>query len=589
MKLCALVLVLSTSVFVFGQDSTNPKAQFVLQKNAAVPMRDGLVLRADIMRPTEGGKFPVLVYRTPYGKDDAQQEYTTFRHAVERGYAVVIQDVRGRFHSDGDFRPYENEGRDGYDTIEWAASQPWSNGDVGTFGLSYPGAVQWLAAVQNPPHLKAMIPAMTFSTPQNFFYARGTWDMSWIEWIWDNIAWDTRAKKNLPGPRTYDEALAAWKGEGAKMLNTLPLLDLKPLQQAAPYYFDWLRHPPEDPWWNWSELRDKYSRTHAAVLNLSAWYDDNYGPEGATTNYAGLVKARQGDKDARTHLLLGPWVHGVDNTGKTRSGEREFGPRAVINYDEVVLRWMDHYLKGMNNGVDREKPVRYFVMGRNQWRDADEWPPAARVMPAFLAPKTDGTYSGRLQTVPFDNQYSFSEFVSDPALPVVNPYDSSGAHDYRKLADRADVLTFDSAVLREDTEVTGPIKARIFVSCDCRDFDLWARLLDVSPDGTAINLMNPGLDVQRASYRDLSRGRQLLSPGQIYELKLENLITSNMFLQGHRIRLQISASFTPNFSRNLQSGKSEMSSVEMNRAHVRIFHDSTHPSQVVLPVIPLVR
>jgi putative CocE/NonD family hydrolase len=576
MKLCALVLVLSTSLFVFGQDSKNPKAQFVLQKNAAVPMRDGVVLRADVMRPTEGGKFPVLLYRTPYGKDDAQQEYTTFKHAVERGYAVVIQDVRGRFHSDGDFRPYENEGRDGYDTIEWAANQPWSNGDVGTFGLSYPGAVQWLAAVQNPPHLKAMIPAMTFSTPQNFFYAGGTWDMSWIEWIWDNIAWDTRAKKNLPGPRTYEEALATWKEEGAKMVSTLPLLDLKPLQGAAPYYFDWLRHPPEDPWWNWSELRDKYSRTHAAVLNLSAWYDDNYGPEGATTNYAGLVKARQGDQDARTHLLLGPWVHGVDNTGKTRSGEREFGPMAVINYDEVVLRWMDHYLKGMSNGVDREKPVRYFVMGRNQWRDADEWPPAAKAMPAFLAPKTDGTYSGRLQTMPFENQYSFSEFVSDPALPVVNPYDSSGAHDYRKLAHRADVLTFDSAVLQEDTEVTGPIKARIFVSCDCRDFDLWARLLDVSPDGTAINLMSPGLDVQRASYRDLSRGRQLLSPGQIYELKLENLITSNMFPQGHRVRLQISGSFTPNFSRNLQSGKSEVSSVEMNKAHVRIFHDTTH-------------
>jgi uncharacterized protein len=364
---------------------------------------------------------------------------------------------------------------------------------------------------------------------------------------------------------------------------------LKPLQQAAPYYFDWLRHPPEDPWWNWSELRDKYSRTHAAVLNLSAWYDDNYGPEGATTNYAGLVKARAGEKDVRTHLLLGPWVHGVESTAKTRSGEREFGPTAAIDYDEVVLHWMDHYLKGADNGVGREKPVRYFVMGRNQWRDADQWPPAARAMPAFLAPKTDGTRSGRLQTTPFDNQDSFSEFVSDPASPVVNPYDSSGAHDYRKLADRVDVLTFDSAVLQEDTEVTGSIKARIFVSCDCRDFDLWARLLDVSPDGTAINLMSPGLDVLRASYRDLSRSWQLLSPGEIYELKLENLITSNAFLQGHRIRLQISASFTPNFSRNLQTGNSEANSAEMKKAHIRVFHDITHPSQVVLPVIPVVR
>ena len=562
-------------------------------------MRDGTLLRADIMRPREGGKHPTLVYRTPYGKDAAHQEYTTFQHAVERGYAVVIQDVRGRFHSGGEFRPYENEGRDGYDTIEWAARQPWSNGAVGTFGLSYPGAVQWLAAVQNPPHLQAMVPAMTFSTPQNFFYACGTWDMSWIEWIWDNIAWDTRAKKNLPGPRTYEEALAAWKTDGAEMLNTLPLLDLKPLQQAAPYYFDWLKHPPEDPWWEWSELRDKYSHTHAAVLNLSAWYDDNYGPEGATTNYAGLLKSRAGQQDTRTHLLLGPWVHGVDNTEKTRSGEREFGPAAAIDYDEVVLRWMDRYLKGINNGVDREKPVHYFVMGRNQWREADEWPPAAREMPRYLAPQTQAPETqpsetklarlGQLQSKPFDNEESFSEFVSDPASPVVNPYDSSGAHDYRKLADRADVLTFDSAALPGDTEITGPIKARIFVSCDCRDFDLWARLLDVSPDGTAVNLMSPGLDVLRASYRDLRRGRQLLEPGTVYELKLENLITSNVFLKAHRIRLQISATFTPNFSRNLQSGKSEANSAEMSKAKIRIFHDTAHPSQVALPVIPLAR
>jgi len=589
MKLWALVLILAASILAFAQGSTNSGTHFVLEKNVPVPMRDGVVLRADIMRPAEGGKFPVLVYRTPYGKDDAQREYTTFKHAAERGYAVVIQDVRGRYQSDGDFRPYENEGRDGYDTIEWSAGQPWSTGAVGTFGLSYPGAVQWLAAVQSPPHLKAMVPAMTFSKPQNFFYAGGTWDMSWIDWIWNDIAGDTRAKKSLPGPRTYEEALATWKGQGETMLNTLPLSDVKPLQQVAPYYFDWLRHPAEDPWWDWSELRDKYSRTSAAVLNLSAWYDDNYGPEGATTNYAGLLKARAGEKDAHTHLLLGPWVHGVENTEKARSGEREFGPTAAIDYDDVVLRWMDHYLKGVDNGVDREKPVRYFVMGRNQWRDADQWPPAARVLPLFLAPQTDRARSGQLQTTPFDNKDSFSEFVSDPASPVVNPYDSSGAHDYRKLADRADVLTFDSSALEEDTEITGPIKARIFVSCDCRDFDLWARLLDVSPDGTAINLMSPGLDVLRASYRDLSRGRQLLSPGQTYELKLQSLITSNVFLQGHRIRLQISASFTPNFSRNLQSGKSEVNSAEMKKADIRVFHDASHPSQVLLPNIPIAR
>jgi putative CocE/NonD family hydrolase len=585
MKRCLPALILLSSTLAFAQASPSSQ-QTVLDKNVAVPMRDGVVLRADVLRPAQAGKFPVLVYRTPYGKDAEQQDYTTFKHAAERSYAVVIQDVRGRYRSDGEFRPYENEARDGYDTIEWAAAQPWSNGAVGTLGLSYPGAVQWLAAVQSPPHLKAMVPAMTFSTPQNFFYAGGTWDMSWIDWIWDNIAWDTRARKNLPGPRTEQEALAAWKDQGPTMLNTLPLLDVKPLQQVAPYYFDWLRHPPEDPWWNWSEIRDKYSHTHAAILNLSAWYDDNYGPEGATTNYAGLLKARATDRDVGTHLLLGPWVHGVDNTEKTRSGEREFGATAAIHYDELILRWMDHYLKGVDNGVDREKPVRYFVMGRNQWRDADQWPPTAKRTPLFLAPQTGSARSGQLQPTPCDNPESFSDFVSDPASPVVNPYESSGAHDYRKLAERADVLTFDSAALPEDTEVTGPIRASIFVSCDCRDFDLWARLLDVSPDGSAINLMSPGLDVLRASYRDLSRGRQLLSPGRVYQLNLDNLITSNVFLQGHRIRLQVSATFTPNFSRNLQTGQSEATQAEIRKATIRVFHDKAHASQIVLPVIP---
>ena len=581
------ILLLVLSVVPLAQEPTKTDVRLIQDRNVAIPMRDGVVLRADVLRPPGDAKFPVLVYRTPYGKEEAQEEYTTFRNAVKRGYAVVIQDVRGRFHSEGEFRPYENEGRDGYDTIEWAASQPWSNGAVGTFGLSYPGAVQWLAAVQSPPHLKAMVPAMTFSTPQNFFYAGGTWDLSWIEWIWDNIAWDTRVKKNLPGPRTHAEALAAWQREGATMLNTLPLLDLKPLQQVAPYYFDWLRHPPEDAWWNWSELRDKYSRTTAAVLNLSGWYDDNYGPEGATTNYNGLVIARRRKKGARTYLLLGPWVHGVGSTAKTRSGEREFGAPAAIDYDDVVLRWMDHYLKGIDHGVEIEKPIRYFVMGRNAWRESDRWPPAAIRTTMFLAPPASASSVAQLQSTRFDRKESVSEFTSDPANPAINPYDSSGAHDYAKLSGRTDVLTFDSAALEQETEVTGPIRVRAWASCDCRDFDLWARLLDVAPDGSAMNLMSPGLDVLRASYRDLSRGRQWLSPGKIYELRLENLITSNAFLKGHRIRLQISATFTPNFSRNLQSGKSEVNNSEMKKAKIRLFHDFSHPSQVQLPVVPI--
>ncbi len=580
-----LPLLFGVSLLVSARQISPGSEDFLVERDVAVPMRDGVVLRADLLRPRGEGVFPVLVYRTPYGKEPALREYTTFRHAVEHGYAVVVQDVRGRYASDGEFRPYENEGRDGYDTIEWAARQPWSNGAVGTFGLSYPGAVQWLAAVENPPHLKAMVPAMTFSSAQNFFYAGGLWDMSWIEWIWDNIAPDIRAKKGLPGPKTPDEASAAWSQVSPKMLYTVPLDQLEELRGIAPYYYDWLKHPYDDPWWDWCDLRNKYNRVHAAVLNFSGWYDDNYGPEGATTNYAGLLKARADASDPQAHLMIGPWVHGVASTAKAKSGEREFGPAAAIDYDEVVLRWMDHYLRGIANGVDKERPVRYFVMGDDQWREADAWPPASTAASYYLVGPRPGETHGSLSTAAPPEKKAFGSFLSDPEKPVVNSYASSGAHDYRNLAERNDVLTFDSAPLERDTEVTGPIHAQIYLACDCRDTDLWVRLLDVAPDGTAFNLMSPGLDVLRASYRDTKKGRQLLKPNRVYELHLDNLITSNVFRKGHRLRVQISATFFPNFSRNLQSGELENSSAKMQRANISIYSDRRHASHIVLPIV----
>jgi uncharacterized protein len=568
-----------TGVRAFG----NPDHS-VVEEIVDVPMRDGVMLRADLLRPARDGHFPVLIYRTPYGRKSATTEYTTFQRAVQRGYAVLIQDVRGRYDSGGEFRPYENEGRDGFDTIEWAARQNWSTGDIGTFGLSYPGAVQWLAAVSNPPHLKAMVPAMTFSSPQNFFYAGGTWDLSWIEWIWDNVAPDVRVKKNLPGPRSYAEAEEAWKKKGSKMLADVPLEKLAELRGIAPYYYDWLSHPPEDRWWNWAELRDKYANVHAAVLNLSAWYDDNYGPEGATTNFAGLLRSRVSEPDIRTHLLLGPWVHGVDSTKTVRSGDRKFAPAAAIDYDEVVLRWMDHYLRGINNGVDKEPAVRYFVMGRDEWRESNSWPPAAKMTPYYLQARTAAEPTGSLSTsVPQDVNRS-SAFLSDPEHPVENKYSFSGAHDYSYLVARDDVLTFDSAALQQDTEVTGPIQAEIYMGCDCRDADLWVRLLDVAPDGTAFNLMSPGLDVLRASYRDQKQGRQLLQAGRVYLIRLNNLITGNVFKEDHRLRVQISASFFPNFSRNPQTGDSERTSAHFQKARVTIYSDREHPSRLVLPI-----
>ena len=269
---------------------------------------------------------------------------------------------------------------------------------------------------------------MTFSNAQTFFFAGGTCDMSWIDWIWFNIAPDVREKRDIAGPKTYPQAAASWSTEGPRMQRFLPLADLPQLKAIAPYYYDWLGHPPQDPWWGWADLRDKYDRTHAAVLNLSGWYDDNYGPEGATTNFNGLLKSRSGKINPDTHLLLGPWVHGVENTATFKSGEREFVPDAAIDYDDVVLRWMDHYLRGIDNSVDREKPVRYFVMGINQWRVAQAWPPPATATIFYLAPGAGKKVGLLTRSKPEANNRSMS-FAADPENPVVNPYTASGAHD----------------------------------------------------------------------------------------------------------------------------------------------------------------
>jgi putative CocE/NonD family hydrolase len=549
--------------------------------DVAVPMRDGVSLRADLYRPREGRAFPVLVYRTPYDKREVVIDYTTVQHAVARGYAVLVQDVRGRYASDGTFEAYRQEGRDGYDTIEWAAVQPWSTGAIGMFGLSYPAAVQWLAAMESPPHLKAIVPAMSFASPRQFFYSGGAFDLSWASWTWMNIAPDLRVKLGVPGPRTYASADSSWAREEARVLAQRPLLELPDFQGIAPWYYEWMRHEPTDPWWDWAELTGRYGRTSAAVLNLSGWHDEAYGPNGATRNFMGLVAAR-GTAAARTAMRIGPWVHGVDATARTRSGEREFGPDAAIDYDEVVLRWLDHHVRGIDNGVDREPPVRVFVMGANRWRDASTWPlPGMAAETLWFAPS--GALTARAPSTP----RAASSFVSDPDDPVRDPFDARyGAHDFRALAARNDLLTFETAPLAGPLEVIGGITVELHLETDARDVDVYVKLLDVAPDGTAYNLMSPGLELLRASYREPERGRQLLEPGRTYLLRLGDLITANEFAAGHRIRVQVMGAFQPHFSLNLQTGAHENTSAVAQRARITIRHDPAHPSRIVLPVRP---
>jgi putative CocE/NonD family hydrolase len=543
-----------------------------------VRMRDGVHLQADVLRPEKTGRFPTLVYRTPYDRKRSR-ENAVVSGAVERGYAVVLQDVRGRYGSEGVFVPYRNEGRDGYDTIEWAAAQSWSTGEIGTFGLSYPGAVQWLAAVESPPHLKAMVPAMTFSSPRNFFYAGGAWDLSWLTWIWENIAPNERVRRDLPGPRTGKQAREAWARLQPPLTERLPLSEVPELREM-PYYFEWLAHPPADRWWDWAELRGRYGRVGAAVLNLSGWHDESYGPEGALTNFLGLLAARSGEKDTRTQLVLGPWTHGGEDSD--RSGDRVFGPQAPIDYAGLVLRFLDRYVRGIENGVDREPRVRAFVMGENVWRTGGTMPlPGTRPLALYLCA------GGRLsREAPADKEPSSSTFVSDPAKPVVDPFaDKPGAHDYRALALRGDVLVFETEPLAEALRVVGAVAAEVSLSADAPDADLWVKLQDVAPDGTAWNLSSPGTDVLRASARDGGASPKFLAPGEVVTLSLPNLRTGNLFAKGHRIRAVLCGSFMPHFSRNLQTGESEARSGKTRPATIRIHHEAEHPSRIVLPVV----
>jgi putative CocE/NonD family hydrolase len=565
---------------VRAQDLT-PATDPVPTYDVPVEMRDGVVLRADVWLPPPGkGRFPTLVYRTPYDRKQSEAD-PILRKALAKGYAVVLQDVRGRYGSEGNYVPYRREGEDGYDTIEWAAAQPWSNGAIGTWGLSYPGAVQWLAAVEAPPHLKAMVPAMTFSSPRNFFYAGGAWDLSWLPWIWNNIAPDSRAHLNLTGPRNGAEARDAWKTLRGILPYRLPLSDVPELAEVAPYYLDWLKHRPTDDWWDWAELRGRYGAVKAAVLNFSGWHDEAYGPEGAITNFLGLMAARRNEADPRTRLIIGPWTHGGEDS--PRSGDRSFGPTAPIDYPEMVLRFMDRYVRGVGNGAERDPRVQAFVMGENVWRDGDTLPlPGTRAVSLYLLP------GGRLgEKAPGGDAPSSSAFVSDPAIPVVDPYGATeGARDYRVLTGRKDALVFETEPLQQPLRVVGAVETEIHLSADAPDADLWVKLQDVTPEGPAWNLSSPGTDVLRVSEREGKGPARPLRGEEVVAMRLPNLRTGNYFGRGHRVRIVLMGSFMPHFSRNLQTGDSETESKVTRKATIRIHHDAAHASRIVLPVVP---
>jgi putative CocE/NonD family hydrolase len=549
-------------------------ANVLLETDVPATMRDGVVLRADVLRPEGPGRFPAILIRSPYGK--AYEWRDSFAIAAARaGYVVVAQDVRGRYASDGVFRPYQQEGKDGYDTVEWVASLPYVNGKVGMAGLSYPAAVQWLAAMEKPPHLVTITPFMTFSNARHFFFTGGAWDLSWIEWFYLNISPDVRARSGLPGPKTDLEAEELWEKHREEWLRFLPLSELPALRDTAPAYYDWLAHPEDGPYWDFANVEARHEQIEIPALNLSGWHDEEYGPAGAIRNY-------QGTKQNGSRLVMGPWRHGTPRLDRIREGELDFGVNAGLDHDALLLRWFDFHLKGEKNGLDREKPVAVFVMGENAWREEDDWPLARRVeTPYYL--RSGGKLS--LELPAGDERPDTYEY--DPLDPVVDPRGAvQGPYDQSPLETRKDILVYETAPLSNDLEVTGHVEVELFVSSSAKDTDFVVRLLDVHPDGRAFNLMSPTVEVLRARYRNGEDRIDLLEPGKVVPIRITRLVTSNLFRAGHRIRIHVTSSFFPHFDRNLNTGEPLGKSARTVIARQEVHHGASYPSRIVLPVIP---
>jgi putative CocE/NonD family hydrolase len=544
------------------------------------PVRDRTLLRADLHSPPGDERRPVLLIRTPYGRQDYREDSLVAK-AVERGYAVLVQDVRGRYGSEGEFDPYKREGADGYDTIEWVASQPWSNGRVATAGLSYPGAVQWLAAVEAPPHLVCAFPAMCFSSPRQFFYFGGAFDLSWLSWTVNNIAPDERRRKKLPGPQTGREARAWFRQHGRDALRRVPLKGHPALAGVTPFYDEWLDHPDAGPYWDYANLERRYANVRVPIFNFSGWHDEGYGPIGAIRNFAGL-RAHGATALARSpRLVIGPWVHGQPKSDTRTVGDRDFGVAAGLDYDQLVLDWCDLHVRGMERGLGWQAPVRLFVMGANRWRGESVWPVPAAPLRLYL--RGGGGLTGE---VPGETEAP-DQYVFDPNDPVEDPhYDSGlGPHDQRALESRKDVLVFSTPPLEEDLEIVGAIEFRLWVASSAPDTDFYCRLLDVDRDGVAWNLMSPTLEVLRTKYRLGEDTPEWLTPGEPVELTFRLGLTANRFQRGHRIRVHVTSSFFPHLDRNPNTGRPSAIESRLVPARQTVFHDAGRPSRVILPVV----
>jgi putative CocE/NonD family hydrolase len=556
-----------------------------------VPMRDGVRLDTNVFRPSGSYRFPVILIRTPYGKGtELPPGYSAF---LNHGFAIIMQDVRGRYASQGVFDQLKQEGPDGFDTLNWIAAQPWSNGKIGMMGGSYLGMAQWRLALLNNPHLKAIFPVVAGSDDYlDRYYSPGGATKLGHRLLWLSL--------NMSAPGADTPKFDSY-------VSHLPLRtsDRAATRQSLKLYQTILDHPTYDAFWKGQSVLAQIDQVHVPVFEVSGWYD-NY-VESDLEAFAALHKSA--GPDERHRILIGPWAH---NMSMPFAGIN-FGDDSSAPIRGYQISWFDRWLKnapddeGKNylpeawhekRSIVDQAPVNIFVMGANRWRDEQEWPLArTRYTPLYLSSKGNANSlggDGKLQWK-MPRKPVADHFVFDPRHPVptrggavccdpkIFPW---GPMDQRAVEQRADVLVYTSEPLKTDLEVTGPIRVTLYASTSAPDTDFTAKLVDVFPAGEARNLTD---GILRVRYRNGLDKAELAKPGEIYPLSLDAGVTSNVFLAGHSIRVEISSSNFPRFDRNPNTGRPFADETELQPAQQNVYHGAVYASEILLPVIPSAR
>jgi uncharacterized protein len=566
-----------------------------LERGVPARMRDGATLYADVYRPKAEGPFPVVLMRLPYDKTSA--ESTTYAHPswyARHGFVVVIQDCRGRYRSEGEWTPFLNEARDGFDTVQWAAGLPGTNGKVGMYGASYPGATQMLAAVESPSGLACICPAITASDYyEGWTYEGGALHLAFTANWSMQLATDTASRA---GKEEVERQLWDAVADSHRWYSYLPLNELPPHRDAgvAPYWFDWLKHSTYDDYWKACSPKQRYAGVRVPALHIGGWYDIFL--DGTLENFE-RIPLEGGDEAARSgqRMLIGPWFH---HPWGSQVGEVDFGPNAASRIvDDTQVRFYNWHMKGEDDGISKEPPVKLFVMGENVWRDEQEWPLKRAVNTPYYfhsegfanSLSGDGLLS---REAPADEPHD--TYVYDPRMPAESlgghsccfePLTPQGAYDQRPVEVWKHTLCYTSEELKAPLEVTGRVSVTLWAATSAVDTDWVARLVDVYPDGRAINLTE---GIIRARFRESLESPSLLEREKVYQYTINLRGTSNVFLPGHRIRVDITSSAFPHWDRNPNSGAATgtASFSDIEAATQAVFHDGGRPSHITLPVVP---